>query len=103
MALQKEITIENGVTLNYHRIALITIDINRQITIMVESYINAVGRQNVKDYNANPTEEPPFPYTASEYLFFEYDETLPMLQTDVIQGAYEWLKTQPKFEGALDV
>ena len=44
MALGKSIKKSNGVTLSYHRIAMVKVDINQQITILVESYIDEDGR-----------------------------------------------------------
>jgi hypothetical protein len=50
MALNKTIVSKNGVTLTYHRISLVNVQVNQQITILVESYIDADGRKKEKDY-----------------------------------------------------
>ena len=98
MALKKKIRMPNGLELEYHRIALLTIDVNNQITILRHSYLNEEGRQYEKDYAAGKIEgEPIFPYVDYEYMYLEYENMMN------IENAYEWLKTQPGFEGAEDV
>lgn len=98
MALKKKITKPNGVALEYHRIAMLKIDTNQLITILVISYLNEDGRNYEKAYAAGEIEgEPTFPFTMSEYLNCDYDETMNIV------NAYEYLKTLPAFEGALDV
>lgn len=98
MALSKSIIRPNGIELNYHRIAMVKIDTNQQITILIHSYLNETGRNYEKAYTAGEiVGEPTFPYVDSEYRTFEYDETMSIV------NAYEWLKRQPEFEGAEDV
>lgn len=98
MALLKTIKKPNGVELSYHRIAMVKIDTNQQITLLVHSYINEEGRNYEKDYSAGKIEgEPTFPYVDAEYISLDYDENMN------IKNAYEWLKTQPDFEGAEDI
>ena len=98
MALKKKITRPNGIELEYHRIALLTIDVNNQITILRHSYLSEETRQYEKDYAAGEIEgEPTFPYVDYEYIPVEYEDGMD------IKGAYEWLKQQPEFEGSEDV
>lgn len=98
MALLKTIKKPNGVTLSYHRIAMVKIDVNQQITILVESYIDEDGRNYEKAYDAGEIKgEPVFPYTESEYISTDYDETMS------IKSAYEWLKQQTGFVGSEDI
>lgn len=106
MALQISIKTDNGVVLNYHHIAAINVELNQRVTVIVESYIDEEGRQYDKDYLAgNIIGEPTFPYTKMEYPCIEWDEveTKNLLNGDLIQNAYEWLKTLPSFAGAIDV
>lgn len=104
MALKKSIRKENGVSVSYHRIAMIKIDLNQQITILVESYIDENGRNYEKSYAAGQIEgEPIFPYTDAEYINIEYSEDLDLMKGNVVQNAYEWLKTQPDFVGAENI
>lgn len=97
MALKKKIQKPNGVVLEYHRIAMVKIDVNQQCTILVESYLNEDGREYEKSYARGEIEEPVFPYTSAEYINLDYDENMN------VKNAYEWLKQQPEYEGAEDV
>lgn len=98
MALKKKVKMPNGIELEYHRIAMVKIDTNQQITILLQSYLDESGRNYEKSYAAGEIEgEPTFPFVNSEYISLAYDETMN------IKNAYEWLKTQPQFEGAVDV
>lgn len=98
MALKKKIRMANGLELEYHRIALMTIDVNNQITVLRHSYLNEDGRQYEKDYAEGKIEgEPMFPFVDYEYIPMEYEDGMN------IKRAYEWLKKQPQFEGAEDI
>lgn len=98
MALKKKIKMPNGIELDYHRIAMVKIDTNQQTTILVHSYLDESGRNYEKSYAAGEIKgEPTFPFVSAEYMSFAYDEAMS------IKNAYEWLKTQPQFEGAVDV
>lgn len=98
MALKKKKRMPNGLELEYHRIALVTIDVNNQITVLRHSYLNEDARQYEKDYAAGKIEgEPIFPYVDYEYMHMEYEDGMN------IKKAYEWLKTQPGFEDAENV
>lgn len=102
MALIKTIVMPNGLPLEYHRIALVSLDINSQNTILVHSYLNEEARQYEKDYAAGTLElaegeHPVFPYVESNYYNPEYNGAMS------ISLAYDWLKTNvPIFEGAVD-
>lgn len=98
MALKKKARMANGLELEYHRIALVTIDVNNQITVLRHSYVNEEARQYEKDYAAGKIEgEPTFPYVDFEYMQMDYEDGMN------IKKAYDWLKEQPAFEGAEDV
>lgn len=102
MAIKKNVTASNGIVTEYHRIAMIKIDINQQNTILVHSYLSEAGRQIEKDY-ANGLYDNieeglmNWPYVATQYLHWDYDGDM------TISKAYEHLKTLPEFEGSLDV
>lgn len=102
MAIKKQITADNGVVTEYHRIALVSIDVNNQNTILVHSYLSADGRQVEKDYAAglyHDLEEGlmKFPYVNAQYIHCDYDGDM------TVVNAYGYLKSLPEFEGALDV
>jgi hypothetical protein len=98
MALKKQVRKPNGLVLDYHRIAMVKIDTNQQITILLYSYLNEEARNYEKAYAAGEIEgEPTFPYVDHEYIALDYDESMN------ITNAYEWLKTRPEFVGAEDI
>ena len=102
MAIKKQVTAPNGVVTEYHRIAMVKIDTNQQNTILIHSYLSEAGRQIEKDYAAglyNDVEEGMmhFPYVDAQYLNCAYDGEMTIVR------AYEWLKSQPQFEGAEDI
>lgn len=98
MALKKRIVKPNGLPLDYHRIGMVKIDTNEQITILLHSYLSEEGREYEKAYARGEIKgEPTFPFVESQYIPFEYDETMN------IKNAYELLKQQPEFEGAEDI
>lgn len=94
MGLSKRITLDNGATTNYHRIAKIEHIIGQETSITVQSYTSQAKRKEEKKVD----EENPTPVTFIHDHWFprEYDDTL------TIEKAYEWLKEQPEFEGAKD-
>lgn len=104
MALQIKLKTDNGVILSYHHIAAINIELNQRVTVIVESYIDEEGRQYDKDYmHGLIVDDPVFPYTNAQYISIEWNELNDMLVGDIIQNAYNWLKQQPQFIGAIDV
>lgn len=102
MAIKIQVTADNGIVTEYHRVALVSIDVNQQNTILVHSYLSADGRQIEKDYAAglyNDLEEGmmKFPYVDARYIHTDYDPDM------TVSGAYDYIKTLPEFEGAEDV
>lgn len=89
MALQKTIVQNDGVITNYHRILYTQSSINSHNSIAVLSYINEDSRKNESAEN--------HPYTAAITYEKDYEENM------TIESAYEYLKTLPEFEGAVDV
>ena len=102
MALKVQVTADNGIITEYHRIALLSVDVNNQNSILVLSYLSESGRQIEKDYAAglyNNLEAGMmrFPYVDGQYINIPYDGTM------TIEAAYDYLKTLPEYEGAEDV
>ncbi len=89
MALIKNITQNDGVPTNYHRIFFIQQTVNEQTSIVVLSYINEECRE--KEHDATS-----MPYKVSSTYEVPYDETM------TVSKAYDYLKTLPEFEGAKD-
>ena len=102
MAIKIPITEDNGVVTEYHRIALLRIDVHNQNTILVHSYLGEAGRQVEKDYanglyNDVEAGMMRFPYVDAKYIHLAYDEEM------TIAKAYAYLKTLPQFKGAVDI
>lgn len=98
MALQKEITLENGITLNYHRIASINKITNNITIIEVASYINENERQKEIDYyNSTEEEKSMNVFIEANYIDKEYSED------ENIKDIYDYLKTTEMFKNAEDI
>lgn len=102
MAIKKQVTASNGIVTEYHRVALLSIEVNQQNTILIHSYLNADGRQIEKDYANglyNDLEEGfmNFPYVDARYINVEYNPDM------TVSAAYDYIKTLPEFVGAEDV
>lgn len=102
MAIKKTVTAPNGIVTEYHRIAMVKIDTNQQNTLLVHSYLTEAGRQLEKDYAAgmyNDVDEGMmnWPYVDARYIDCDYDEEM------TVRKAYEYLKTLPEFNGAIDI
>lgn len=101
MALQKAITLDNGITLNYHRIASLNKITNSANIIEVISYLDAQKREKEK---ANLVDEQKTgrvlsssPYTYINYISKEYNEN------ETIKDAYQYLKDEQGYDGAQDI
>lgn len=104
MALSKKVVMPNGLPLEYHRVALVTIEPNQRITVLRHSYLNEEARQYEKDWEAGKIEgEPQFPYVAHEYVHMDYAEAIDVLRDGAMEGAYALLKEhRPEFADAAD-
>lgn len=96
MALLKAIVQDNGVILNYHRIADIKNIVNDKTYLTVISYVNYDER--IKEQN-QPKYSPKKPniYKIIETVNMDYNDTL------TIENAYKYLKTLDKYKNAEDI
>lgn len=94
MALSKQIELENGVLVNYHRIVSINKITNVSNIIEVASYTNKDKREEEKQSILEGT--PMNVFINTQYINSEYDET------STIENTYEYLKTLDKFKDAKD-
>ena len=101
MAIEKGVVGQDGVAVNYHRIVTIRTFVNRFVVIEVASYVNKKYRQNQIDFKKAEAQGQQ-PTVAYPYILTRYYE-LPYTENVTISGAYEYLKTLPEFEGAVDV
>lgn len=98
MALKKQIELENGVTVNYHRIVSINKITNNQTIIEVASYTSKEKRQEEVDYyNSEEQDKSMNIFIDTTYVNVDYDEN------KTIQDYYDYLKTTEKFENAEDI
>lgn len=113
MALQKEIELENGIILKYHRITSLNKITNISNTIEISSYANENQREKERIYQQVQlksayneeltTEEQELldkginVFINTDFIQLPYDEAM------TIEDAYEYLKTTDKYEDATDV
>ena len=97
MALKKDIVLENGIVLNYHRVVSINNITNQQTIIEVGSYINKEQRDKERAWYESNSKDNMNVYIITTYYSKEYDKDLN------VDSAYEYLKTLEVFEGAEDV
>lgn len=113
MALYKEIELDNGIIVNYHRIVSLNKITNQQNIIEVASYINEGKREIEKEYQEiqaksargeELTEEEKEilekginVFIDTTYIDKEYNAE------ENIENCYEYLKTTEKFKDAKDI
>lgn len=90
MALCKNIKQDDGVVTNYHRILFIQITTNQHNSVVVMSYVDEESRTAPRTDNFRP-------YCRTITYETDYDPAM------TIEGAYNYLKTLPEFEGATDI
>lgn len=89
MALDKTIVLNNGITVNYHRIVSINNITNNQSIIEVASYTSSEKRQEEKEALKN--QKPMSVFIKPTYISKEYTSDL-----DIV-SAYAYLKTLDDF------
>lgn len=97
MALQKEIILDNGIILNYHRIVSINKITNNSNIIEVASYINADKRQEEIEYYSENDNASMNVFINTVFINKEYDED------ETIADTYTYLKTLEMFENSEDI
>lgn len=98
MALQKEIILNNGIILQYHRIVSINKITNNTTIIEIGSYINKEQREKeLEYYNSKDMNKTMNVYIFTNYIEKEYNEK------DTIDEIYKYLKTIETFKDSVDV
>lgn len=92
MAIIKEIELENGVKVNYHRVVSINKVTNNQNIIEIASYTNKEKRKEEVEKLGQETNI----FIHTTYLNTPYDEKID------INNVYEYLKTLEQFKNAID-
>lgn len=96
MALQKEIALDNGVTVNYHRVVSVNTITNIQNTIEVASYTSEEKR--LEEQKAIENGERMNIFIHTKFYSAPYDQSM------TVEGAYEWIKENvSEFEGSEDI
>ena len=113
MAIQKEIELENGIILNYHRITSLNKITNISNNIEVNSYINQSQREKEKQYQQIQLKK-----VNKEILTEEEEEIVEkginvLVQAEcinipydgdmTIEKAYSYLKNTDKFKESVDI
>ena len=111
MALQKEIELENGIILNYHRITSLNKITNISNNIEVNSYISESQREKEKRYQQlqkksasgeELTQEEQEELNKGINVLVEADYiNIPYNEEMTIQDAYEYLKTTEKYKDGM--
>lgn len=101
MALIKEIELENGITLNYHRIVSINKITNNCNIIEVASYTSKKQREKEKEYYEQAKKSDTFDesmnvFIETTYINKDYSEK------ETIEECYNFLKTTEEFKNAED-
>jgi hypothetical protein len=94
MAILKEIELDSGVIVNYHRVVSVNNITNHASIIEVASYTTKDKR--LEEKTALENGEGMNVFIDTEYMNVPYDEDLNVV------SAYEYLKTTEKFEGCED-
>ena len=97
MALKKDMVLDNGITVSYHRIVSMNHIINKNTTIEVGSYINKEQRDKEKEWYAGNCESDLNVFISTVYYMLDYNEGLTVID------AYEYLKTLDVFSDAEDI
>lgn len=98
MAIKKEIELENGIIVNYHRIVSINKITNDCNIIEVASYTSEKQRDKEKEYYRSTDENKQMNvFIDTKYIQKDYSEC------ETIEECYEYLKTLDKFKDAKDV
>ena len=112
MGLKKQIELENGIKLEYHRIVSLNKITNMTVTIEINSYANKEQREKEKEYqniqkkkalNEELSNEEQIKlekginvFIDADYINIPYDENI------TIEEIYEYLKTTEKYKNAED-
>lgn len=97
MALNKYITLDNGVILSYHRVVSVNNITNQTSIIEVASYINEEQRNKEKEWYETKSQEDMNVLIETKYYLKDYDKNLN------VDNAYDYLKTLDEFKDAEDI
>jgi hypothetical protein len=97
MGLLKQIELENGIVVNYHRVVSINKITNNSNVIEVASYTSKEKREEEKTYYESQEQDKKMNvFIDTTFINKEY------VEDETIQEVYDYLKTTEKFENAKD-
>jgi hypothetical protein len=97
MAIKKDLTLDNGIVLNYHRVVSVNNITNQQSIIEVASYINEEQRNKEKEWYETKSQNDMNVFINTSFYSKEYEKELN------VDAAYEYLKTLVEFKDAEDI
>jgi len=98
MALKKQIELDNGITVNYHRIVSINKITNNCNIVEISSYTSEKQREKEIEYYKSEDEDKTMNvFIDTTYVNMEYNENI------TIEEIYKYLKTLDKFKDAEDI
>lgn len=97
MALKKDITLDNSIVVNYHRIVSVNNIVNERSVIEVASYLNEEQRNREKEWYETNSQTDINIFIQTMFYQKEYDENLNVV------NAYEYLKTLEEFTDAENI
>ena len=97
MALKKDIVLDNGIVLNYHRVVSVNNITNQTSIIEVASYINEEQRNKEKEWYETNSQGDMNVFIETKYYSKGYDKELN------VDNAYEYLKTLEDFIESEDI
>lgn len=104
MGLKKDIILDNGITLNYHRVVGVNSVTNVNTIIEIASYVNEEKRLEEKQYLQNQLEEghnEEIPVVNN--IINSYTIELPFDKDMNVDSAYKYLVTLDKYKGSKNV
>lgn len=104
MGLKKDIVLDNGITLNYHRVVGVNSVTNVNTIIEIASYVNEEKRLEEKQYLQNQLEEghnEEIPVVNN--IINSYTIELPFDKDMNVDSAYKYLVTLDKYKGSKNV
>ncbi len=98
MAIKKEIELDNGVIVKYHRIVSINKITNQSNIIEIASYTTEEKRkEEIEYYKNNNLDKKMNVFIDTKYINKDYNEN------ETIEQVYQYLKTTDEFENAEDI
>lgn len=97
MALNKNLTLDNGIILTYHRVVGVSNITNKTSIIEVASYINEKQRNKEKEWYETNSQNDMNVFIETRFYSKEYDKNLN------VDNAYDYLKTLCEFKDSEDI